>query len=60
MIGKKVKINHGLYAESEGTVKGKFNYHGQELYTIEILRQENDGEVFKATATCNITEFQVL
>ena len=60
MIGKKVKINHGLYAGSEGTVKGKFNYGGQELYTIEILRQENDGEVFKATATCNISEFQIL
>jgi len=60
MIGKKVKINHGLFAGSEGVVKNSFVYNGQTKYNIEVVRYENDGEPIKLNASCEITEFEAI
>lgn len=60
MTGKRIKINHGLYAGYEAEITGEFKHNGQQLYTVKVRKQENDGEVFYCTGTVSASEFEVL
>jgi len=60
MIGKTVKVNHGLFAGTTGVVSNKFTYAGEEKYTVKIIRKENDGNMYNAFATVTLDEMTVL
>lgn len=38
MIGKKVKINTGLFRGEIGYAIGSFNYNGREMITVRVTR----------------------